>query len=143
VIYSFEERFEIGGSKVVRDGDDVTLVGAGVTLHEALAAAERLAGDFIQARVIDLDSLKPVDTETLARAASETAEIVTAEDHRPEGGLGEAVLAALAAQVPVRTLAVSAMPGSGSPQELLHSAGIDATAIEAAARKLVLAPTHA
>ncbi len=81
---------------MVRDGDDIALVGAGVTLHEALRAAEELARDGVDARVIDLYSLKPVDTQTLARAAAETGAIVTAEDHWPEGGLGEAVLSALA-----------------------------------------------
>src|ERR671911_1226857 len=96
VIYDPDDRFEIGGGRVVRDGDDVTLVGAGVTLHEALAAAEELARDGVEARVIDLYSVKPVDTETLARAATDTGAIVTAEDHWPEGGLGEAVLGALA-----------------------------------------------
>jgi transketolase len=140
VIYGPEERFEVGGSRVVRDGDDVTLVGAGVTLHEALAAAEELARDGVEARVIDIYSVKPVDTETLARAATETGAIVTAEDHWPEGGLGEAVLGALAAageSCPVRKLGVEIMPGSGTPNELLREAGIDAGAIAAAARELV------
>jgi transketolase len=142
VIYAPDERFEVGGSRVVRDGDDVTLVGAGVTLHEAVAAAERLAADGVQARVIDLYSVKPVDVETLATAAAETGAIVTAEDHWPEGGLGDAVLAALAEggeSCRVRKLAVRSMPGSGSPAELVHEAGIDADAIAAAARELVSA----
>ena len=140
VIYGPDDRFEIGGSRVVRDGDDVTLVGAGVTLHEALAAAEELARDGVEARVVDLYSVKPVDTETLARAATETGAIVTAEDHWPEGGLGEAVLGALAEageSCPVRKLGVEIMPGSGTPKELLREAGIDAGAIAAAARELV------
>ena len=124
----------------MREGDDVTLVGAGVTLHEALAAAERLAADGVQARVIDLYSVKPVDVDTLAAAAADTGAIVTAEDHWAEGGLGDAVLAALAdAGRPcrVRKLGVRSIPGSGSPQELVHEAGIDADAIAAAARELV------
>ena len=140
VIYGPDDRFEIGGSRVVRDGDDVTLVGAGVTLHEALSAADELARDGVEARVIDLYSVKPVDTETLARAATETGAIVTAEDHWPEGGLGEAVLGALAEageSCPVRKLGVEIMPGSGTPKELLREAGIDAGAIAAAARELV------
>jgi transketolase len=140
VIYSDDDEFEVGGSRVVRDGDDVTLIGAGVTLHEALTAAERLAGDGVQARVIDLYSVKPVDAGTIAQAAAETGAIVTVEDHWPEGGLGEAVLGALAdvgETCRVRKLAVDAMPGSGSPQELIHEAGIDAEAIAAAARELV------
>jgi transketolase len=140
VIYGPDDRFEIGGSRVVRDGDDITLVGAGVTLHEALAAAEELARDGVEARVIDLYSVKPVDTETLARAATETGAIVTAEDHLPEGGLGEAVLSALAEageSCSVRKLGVEIMPGSGTPEELLSEAGIDAGAIATAARELV------
>jgi transketolase len=139
VIYGPDERFEVGGSRLLREGNDVTLVGAGVTLHEALAAAERLAGEGVEARVIDLYSVKPVDLDTLTRAASETGAIVTAEDHWPEGGLGEAVLEALAesdAGARVRNLAVRSMPGSGTPAELLHAAGIDAEAIAAAAREL-------
>jgi transketolase len=140
VIYEAGDRFEIGGSRVVREGDDITLVGAGVTLHEALRAAEELAGDGVDARVIDLYSVKPVDAQTLARAAAETGAIVTAEDHWPEGGLGEAVLSALAEagkSCPVRKLGVEIMPGSGTPEELLREAGIDAIAIATAARKLV------
>ena len=142
VIYEPGDRFEIGGSRVVRGGDDITLVGAGVTLHEALKAAEELAGDGVEARVIDLYSVKPVDTQTLARAASETGAIVTAEDHWPEGGLGEAVLSALAEageSCPVRKLGVEIMPGSGTPEELLREAGIDAGAIATAARELARA----
>jgi transketolase len=140
VIYGSDEAFEVGGSRVVRDGDDITLVGAGVTLHEALGAAEELARDGVDARVIDLYSVKPVDTQTLARAAAETGAIVTAEDHWPEGGLGEAVLSALAEageSCPVRKLGVEIMPGSGTPEELLREAGIDAGAIATAARELV------
>ncbi len=140
VIYGPGESFEIGGSRVVREGDDVTLVGAGVTLHEALAAAETLAGEGVEARVIDLYSVKPVDVATLARAAADTGAIVIAEDHWPEGGLGDAVLGALAEvdePCRVRKLGVEIMPGSGTPAELLHEAGIDAEAIASAARELV------
>jgi len=140
VIYGPEDSFEVGGSRVVREGDDVTLVGAGVTLHEALAAAERLAADGIEARVVDLYSVKPADAKTLARAAAETGGIVTVEDHWPEGGLGDAVLDALSGAggtAHVRKLAVGAMPGSGTPEELIHEAGIDADAIVTAARELV------
>lgn len=138
VIYEPSETFEIGGSKVVRDGSDITLVGAGITLHEALKAADQLAGENISARVIDLYSVKPIDTETLRRAATETGALVVAEDHRGEGGIGEAVLSALSSAnvlVPVSTLAVTAMPTSGKPAELLQNAGIDAENIAQAARK--------
>jgi transketolase len=140
VLYDSSEEFQAGGSKTVLDGTDVTLVGAGITLHEALAAAERLAGEGISARVIDLYSVKPIDYETLVKAAEETGAIVTVEDHWKEGGIGEAVLAALAehtAQAVVRVLAVEDMPQSGKPAELLRAAEIDAEAIYAAATEIV------
>ncbi len=143
VIYEADESFAIGGSRVVREGDDVTLVGAGVTLHEALAAAERLAEEGIDARVIDLYSIKPVDADTLRAAAAATGAVVTAEDHWPEGGLGDAVLGALAELdeiVRVRKLGVSTMPTSGEPAQLLRAAEIDAEAIASAARELVRSP---
>ena len=93
VLYGPDEAFPVGGSRTLRDGADVALIGAGITLHEALKAAELLAGDGIDARVIDLYSVKPVDAETLRGI---TSPIVTVEDHRPEGGLGDAVLDAIA-----------------------------------------------
>src|SRR5207302_4235786 len=99
VIYAADEEFPVGGAKVVREGDDVTIVGAGITLHEALKAADALANDGIGARVIDLYSVKPVDVDTLRDAAEATqGRIVVAEDHWPEGGLGETVLSALAGE---------------------------------------------
>jgi transketolase len=143
-LYPPGEKFPVGGSKLVRSGetDQVTLVGAGVTLHEALRAAEILQGEGIAARVIDCYSVKPVDTETLAAAAAATGgRIVVAEDHHPEGGLGSAVADALLAagiqSLHLTRLAVDGMPGSGSGEELLAWAGIDADHIAAAARKLV------
>jgi transketolase len=147
-LYGPDETFEVGGSKVLRSsGDDhVTLVGAGVTVHEALAAADRLADEGVAARVIDLYSVKPVDERTLSAAASETGAIVTVEDHWPEGGLGDAVLAALAEHdeaVRVRKLAVRDMPTSGKPAELLHAAGIDADAIVVAAKEIARTPATA
>jgi len=140
ILYDADEEFQIGGSKTVLDGTDVTLVGAGITLHEALAAAERLAGEGISARVIDLYSVKPIDHETLVKAAQETGAIVTVEDHWKEGGIGEAVLSALAehgASAAVRILAVEDLPTSGKPAELLRAAEIDAEAIYAAATEIV------
>jgi transketolase len=139
VVYRPDEEFEIGGSRTLRQGDDVAIVGAGITLHEALEAAETLAGEGIEARVIDLYSIKPLDEETLR---SLTCPIVTVEDHWPEGGLGEAVLSALGDaddRPPVVRLAVHEMPHSGKPAELLAEAGIDANGIAAAARNLVRA----
>jgi transketolase len=145
VLYDAGEQFPIGGAKVVSssDADQVTLVGAGVTLHEALAAADQLAGDGISARVIDLYSVKPVDTATLVAAAEATGgRFVLVEDHHPEGGLGSAVLDALTAEgrraeLTVEHLAVRELPGSGTPAELLGAAGIDAAHIAAAARRLL------
>src|SRR5919202_3043782 len=142
VIYDADEEFEIGGSRVVRssDDDDVAIVGTGITVHEALKAADALADDGISARVIDAYSIKPIDTETLRGAAEATGRIVTVEDHWPEGGLGDAVLAALAdaeERARVVKLAVFEMPRSGKPAELMAAYGIDADAIARAVRELV------
>jgi transketolase len=148
VIYDADEDFAVGASRVLRssDDDDVTLVGSGVTVHEALRAAETLEQEGISARVIDLYSIKPIDVETLAVAAEATGRIVTVEDHYPEGGVGDAVLAALAEsgdQARVVKLAVNEMPHSGKPAELLHAYGIDAEGIATAARQLVTAAVAA
>ena len=143
VLYADGEAFPIGGCKVHSStpADQVTLIGAGVTLHECLAAAEALQREGIAARVIDLYSVKPVDTATLIVAARETGRLVLVEDHHPEGGIGEAVLEALAGQgvsgVAIAHLAVTIMPGSGTPQELLDEAGISADHIATAARRLI------
>jgi transketolase len=142
VIYPAGESFEIGGSRVVRrtDADRVTLVGAGITLHEAISAASVLEEEGISARVIDAYSVKPIDATTLRTAAAETGGIITVEDHWPEGGLGDAVLEVFAAdsvRPRVVKLAVRHMPGSATPAEQLAMAGIDAAAIAAAARELV------
>jgi transketolase len=146
VIYRPDEEFPIGGSKVVRDGDDVTIVGAGITLHEGLKAADALAEEGVSARVIDLYSVKPIDAETLRAAAEATGAIVTVEDHWPEGGVGEAVVSALAAEeveAHVLQLAVRDMPGSGKPAELLAEAGIDVDHIAEAVRQVVSATAGA
>jgi transketolase len=144
VVYGPDEDFPVGGSRVLResDEDEVTIVGAGITVVEALAAAEALAGEGISARVVDCYSVKPIDAEGLREAASATGAVVTAEDHWPEGGLGEAVLSALAElddQPAVIQLAVAGMPGSGKPAELLAAAGIDREHIADAARRLARA----
>jgi transketolase len=149
VLYGPEEDFPIGGSKVPRssDDDDVAIVGAGITVHEALKAADTLAEEGVSARVIDLYSIKPLDERTLRDAAEATGgRIVTVEDHWPEGGLGEAVVAAFAdaeERPRIKILAVSGMPHSGKPAELLAAAGIDAEHIAQAARQLVGAPVRA
>ncbi|MFC8089205.1 transketolase [Streptomyces sp. NPDC057301] len=142
VIYGPDEEFPVGGSKVLRssDRDRLTVVAAGVTVHEALAAADALDREGIQVRVVDLYSVKPVDRDTLRRAAEETGCLLTVEDHHEEGGIGDAVLDAFLDGRPVPRLvrlAVRMMPGSASPDEQLHAAGIDAASIAAAGKLLV------
>jgi len=137
VLYAAGETFEIGGSRTIRSSadDDVTLIGAGITLRECLAAADDLAGRGVTARVIDLYSVKPVDAEAILGAAGETKALITVEDHWAEGGIGETVagvLAEAAAGTPLVRLAVSGRPGSGPPAALLAAAGIDAAHIVAA-----------
>ena len=141
VLYEADESFEIGGSRTVRSGDsdDVTLIGAGITLRECLTAADELAGKGIAARVVDLYSVKPVDADAILAAAGETKALVTVEDHWPEGGIGETVAGVLAeggAGTPLVRLAVTGRPGSGPPEALLAAAGIDAASIVAAAQKV-------
>jgi transketolase len=143
-LYSTGETFPIGGSKLLlsSDIDQVTLVGAGVTVHACLCAADALAQQGIRARVIDCYSVKPVDSTALAAAAHATAgRFVIAEDHHPEGGLGSAVTDALLEAGPTRLavahLAVRGMPGSGTGEELLAWAGIDADHIAQAAERVV------
>ncbi|MEQ8998906.1 MAG: transketolase [Coleofasciculus sp. B1-GNL1-01] len=156
VIYEKEEEFPIGGSKTLRssDRDQVTVIGAGVTLHEALKAYDRLKQEGITARIIDAYSVKPIDTETLHQAAQDTeGNLIVVEDHWLEGGLGAAVQDAFAgvdtaptyqgSQLQLIKLAVQTMPGSGKPQELMHEAKIDADAIVEAARSLVKQPVGA
>jgi transketolase len=138
VVYEPDEEFPVGGSRTLRssDDDEVTVVAAGITVHEALKAADALAGEGTSIRVIDCYSVKPIDAETLRGVGTP---IVTVEDHWAEGGLGEAVLAALAdveERPQVVVLAVREMPRSGKPAELLAAAGIDADAIAGAVRTL-------
>ena len=145
VLYGPDEAFPIGGAKVVRSSpnDQVTLVGAGVTLHNCLAAADQLGRDGIAARVVDLYSVKPIDTETLVTAAAATGDrLVVVEDHYPAGGIGSAVLEALNdAGHPARLvhLAVRGLPGSGTPAELMDAAGISTGHVVQAAREVLRA----
>jgi transketolase len=139
VIYDTDETFPLGGSKVLRQGtsDRLTLVAAGATVHEALKAHERLQRDGIAVRVIDAYSIKPIDAAALRAAADATGIIVTIEDHYPAGGLGEAVLHALAGRpVPVTLLAVDKTPMSGAGDALRDFAGISADAIVRTVQKL-------
>ncbi|MDA0166343.1 transketolase [Solirubrobacter ginsenosidimutans] len=139
-----DEDVRIGGSRIAHEGSDVAIIACGITLDEAVKAAERLAEDGVHARVLDAYSIKPIDAAAVAAAARECGSIVTVEDHAPEGGLGDAVLAALAESdehaAHVVKLAVREIPGSGTPEELLHGAKIDADAIADAAQRLVGAP---
>ncbi len=143
-IYGPSDQFKVGGSKVVRQTpkDRVTLIGAGVTLHSCLAAADQLAAKKIAARVIDLYSIKPIDARTLREASRVTkGRIVVVEDHYPEGGIGEAVLEALSGEPPAHFvhLAVKGLPTSGKPEELMNAAGIGVRQIVAAATRLLAA----
>ncbi|MFD0470754.1 transketolase C-terminal domain-containing protein [Nonomuraea thailandensis] len=140
VIYEPGERFSVGGSRVLRHspGDRATIVAAGVTVHEALAAADGLQAEGIPVGVIDLYSIKPVDAAVLVEAATTTGNLITVEDHRVEGGLGDAVMDAVSELGPrVVKLAVTDLPGSATPQEQLADARIDRHAIAGAVRRLL------
>ncbi len=136
VIYGNEESFPIGGSKTVRSSasDTVTVVAAGVTLFEAIEAADKLKAEGIAVRVIDAYSIKPIDTATLVKAAKETKRLITVEDHSVNGGLGDAVCQAVAGLAPVTLLGIRKVPQSGQPKELMAAYGIDAAAIVAAVK---------
>lgn len=133
VVYSNEERFEPGRAKVIRQSDEdlATIATSGVTLFEALAAFDQLKSDGINVRVVDLFSIKPIDAEALVAAGRATGSlIITVEDHSIEGGIGDAVAAAVSpAGIRVHRLGVSEMPRSGKPEELLAAYGIGREAI--------------
>ena len=139
-LYGPNDSFKVGGSRVLRQSakDKVTLIGAGVTVHNCLAAADQLATKKIPVRVIDLYSVKPVDVRTLREAARDTkGRFVIVEDHYPQGGLAAAVMEAMSDDPPrVAHLAVKGLPESGKPEELMNAAGISARHIVAAATKL-------
>jgi transketolase len=140
VLYGNDEVFVIGGSMVLRQSgrDAVTVVAAGVTLHEALKAYAELKQQGIAIRVIDLYSIKPIDEVTLRAAAKTTQAIITVEDHYPEGGLGEAVRSALSEfTVPVYSLAVRKKPKSGKPEELMDYEGISQSAIVRKVKEII------
>ena len=138
VLYSNDEQFPIGGAKVLRHGDKATVVGAGVTLHEALKAADALKNEGINITVIDAYSIKPLGKDVIRDAAAKTGnQVITVEDHYPEGGLGDAVAGELSADgVKVHKLAVRELPRSGKPDELLERFGINAAAIVKAVKSL-------
>ena len=140
ILYDVKEDFVIGGSKVLRrsDKDIVTVIAAGVTLHEALAVYDELQKEQIPIRVIDLYSIKPVDEGTLHEAAKATKALITVEDHFLEGGIGEAVRSALAEHTtPIYSLAVRKMPKSGKPEELLDYEEISKKAIIRKVKELI------
>jgi transketolase len=137
VIYDNNETFPIGGLKVLRqsDSDRAAVIGAGVTLFEALKAHDELKKEGINIRVIDLYSLQPIDADALIRAAREAKRLITVEDHYLSGGIGDAVARAVApAGVAVTRLAIREIPRSGKPDELLDKFGISARHIAAAVR---------
>jgi transketolase len=142
-LYATDDDFPVGGSKTLRHSyeDAATLIGAGITVHECLAAADALVAEGTPVRVIDAYSVKPIDGPTIREALGETGIVVVVEDHRAEGGLGDAVLDALAASGPlagtVVKLAVTDMPGSGTAKQMRAWAGIDAEAISNRVREEV------
>jgi transketolase len=131
VIYGNDEAFPVGGAKVLRTGNKATVVAAGVTLYEALKAADQLKAEGINITVIDAYSVKPLGRKEILAAAQQTGNVViTVEDHYPEGGLGDAVAGELSSEgVKVHKLAVNGIPRSGQPAELMAAFGIDAAAI--------------
>jgi transketolase len=144
VIYERNETFAVGGSKTLRSSheDCCTIVAAGITVHEALSAHESLARRGIHARVIDAYSIKPLDKATLDRAAMETGHLVVVEDHWIDGGLGDAVAAAVGPHADVRRLAIRSEPHSGNTEELLDRYGISRGAIVQAIVELVEPRLH-
>lgn len=137
VLYSNDEQFPIGGSKVLRKSqtDRVTVIGAGITLHEALKAASQLEQEGIAIRIIDAYCVKPIDAKGILAAARETnGRIVVVEDHYEEGGLGDAVLEAVGNQAKVVKLGVHEIPRSGPPEALIEKYGISSKQIVAAVK---------
>lgn len=147
VIYGPDDSFPVGGSRVLRHSshDQLTILTAGITVHEALRAADSLAKEGIAVRVIDSYSVKPIDADAVKQAAADTGVLLTVEDHWPQGGLGDAVVDVFADGTPCprfKKLAVREMPGSATPAEQLQHAGIDAIAIATASRALITTPPN-
>jgi transketolase len=142
VIYGNDEQFVVGKAKIVRqsNSDQVTVIGACVTLVEALKAADELETSGIHVRVIDPFTIKPLDVDTILHSARQTSgRIVVVEDHYSEGGIGEAVSGALSTvrDVVIKRLAVTGVPRSGKPEELLEMFGINAHAIVSAVKEVL------
>jgi transketolase len=139
-LFGDDHKFEIGKGQILRDGDDVTIVACGVEVARALTAADRLGRDGISARVVNMPTIKPIDTALLSVCSLETGAIVTAEDHNIHGGLGGAVAEALAQTrpCPIEFVGVRDIFGaSGEPEELAHHFGISAPFIADAARRVI------
>jgi transketolase len=139
-VFGDDHTFEIGKGRIVRDGKDVTIVACGVEVARAVEAAELLAADGIEARVVNMATIKPIDSELLARCAKHTGCFVTAEDHNIHGGLGSAVAESLAAShpCPIEYVGVKDVFGaSGEPEELAEQFGLTAPFIAKAARRAV------
>jgi transketolase len=141
ILYGADETFPIGGSKLLRHSADdrLTIVTAGITVFEALRAHDQLAADGIHVRVIDAYSVRPIDSDGICAAARATGgRVLTVEDHYADGGLGDAVLNALAGEpAQVSKIAVRDVPRSGKPDELLRMFGLDAASIAARVRELL------
>ncbi len=139
VIYDEDEKFEIGKAKVLREGADVAIIATGIMVADALAAAETLAASGIEARVIDMHTIKPLDEEVIIKAAAETGAIVTAEEHSVLGGLGGAVAEVVVKNCPVKMAMVGqkdCFGESGKPAELLKKYGMTADDIVAAVKSV-------
>jgi transketolase len=140
IVLPDDYQFEIGKSPRLREGGDVAIAACGIMVGRALDAAEQLAADGIEATVIDVSTIKPIDTETLADAARQTGAVVTAEEHEIHGGMGSAVAEALAQHcpVPIEMVGVRDTYGeSGTPDELLEKYGLTGEAVAEAARKAI------
>ena len=137
ILYSNDEQFPIGGSKILRSSakDHATVIAAGITVHEALKAAEKLAADGIAIRILDAYCVKPIDVEGILNAARHThGRIVVVEDHYEHGGLGDAVLEVVGNAAEVVKLAVREIPRSGPPEALIEKYGISSSHIAAAVK---------
>jgi len=140
IIYSKNDKFPIGGSKVLKkDKDDrAVVIAAGITIHEALKAYEELKAEGILIRIIDAYSVEPLDKENISQEAKEVGgKVVVVEDHFQHGGLGEAVALALAGKAEIINLAVKELPRSGTPEQLMEKYGINARHIKKAVKSLV------
>jgi transketolase len=140
LLYDNEETFEVGGSKIVRksEKDTAVIFAAGITLHEALKAYEELKKDNIFVTVVDLYSIKPLDEKTIVTLATALTHVVVVEDHYPYGGLGEAVRSVLPNNVDFHHLAVTKIPRSGKPEELLQYEGINSATIVETVRRFTV-----